>query len=35
MKLWAPRRFDAETFDASTVNKRLATVSMRIARSRR
>jgi hypothetical protein len=35
MKLWAPRRFDAEKFDASAVNKRLLKISKRTARSRR
>jgi hypothetical protein len=35
MKLWAPRGFDAEKFDAAAVNKKLATLSKRVGRSRR
>lgn len=33
MKLWAPRRFDAEKFDDAAVNKKLATLSRRVGRS--
>ncbi len=34
MKLWAPRRFDAEKLDASAVNKKLVKISKRMVRSR-
>jgi Plasmid pRiA4b ORF-3-like protein len=35
MKAWAPPRFDPERFDPAAVNKKLATLSRRVARRRR
>ncbi len=34
MKVWVGRKFDPEKFDASAVNKKLATLSKRLARRR-
>jgi len=34
MKQWAPRGFDPGKFDLSAVNKKLATLSKRVARRR-
>ena len=35
MKEWGPRRFDPEKFDLAAVNRKLATLSRRVARRRR
>jgi hypothetical protein len=35
MKRWAPRGFDPERFDLTAVNKKLATLSKRVIRSRK
>jgi hypothetical protein len=35
LKRWAPRAFDPEKFDSAAVNKKLATLSKRLARWRK